>query len=139
MNFEDISGLSKQQFGKELAEKFIDTIENKSAYSRAHPGYCGWIAGFQKKEQKFVFTRSWEGYINGIDGTEPDLTWNLSQKEELIDWLSQQSDYSMSGGDTDSKIYGFGYINNQTISETKMKEFITDAENGIILYDPFNS
>ena len=65
-NMGDLSLLSRKAFGRELAEKFVNIIHTKSAYCpQSHQGYCGWIAGFQEKEQQFAFARSWEGYVVG--------------------------------------------------------------------------
>ena len=78
-------------------------------------------------------------YIKGVDGPNvgPDLTWKVEQKSELIQWLSEQSDYSMSGGDPNSKLYGFGWVNNQTITEKSMREFVHNVDNGRKYMDPF--
>ena len=132
----DANKLSRKPFGQALAQRFIEALQHKSAFTRTHQGYCGWIAGYSAKRRQFVFTRSWEGWI-GVDGDKPDLVWNLSQKLELIDWLAHQSDYSMSGADPNSKIVDLTYTGNQTICEEYIREFLKEVDAGKVLYDSF--
>merc|ERR1712000_415062 len=75
----DPAKLSRKLFGLELAERFVEALQYKSAYTRAHQGYCGWIAGFAPKRQEFIFIRSWEGYIGIEPNDQLKLVWSLPQ------------------------------------------------------------
>ena len=134
-----LSQLSREPFGLELSERFVEALQHKSAFSRTHQGYCGWIAGYSPKREQFIFTRSYEGYIGANAENKPDLVWSLKQKLELIDWLAHQSDYSMSGAEPDSKVVENdpSYRNNQTFTEQYIRDFLLDVDKGAVYYDPF--
>lgn len=136
----ECSRLSKQPFGRPLAQQFIDALHNGKGFATCHPGYCGWIAGYSPQRDQFLFTRSWEGGL-GVEMEEAiDLVWKGSEKEQLIEWLANQSDYTMSGADDNSIINpSHGWINNQTLSEKRIREFLQEVEEGKRFYNPFST
>lgn len=132
---EVIDKLDRAEFGPELAEKVAEKINDGNYIgTNHHSGYCGWALGKDKLSGVYSLCRNEGGdvitYIfEGKDGRNfvADMEWK--EKPRFVEWLSEQSDFSMSGANTESDIgqiiKGNKYlINNQTITRTTLSNFI---------------
>merc|ERR1711862_146243 len=130
-----VNRLDLTPYGDELAVRVIERIDNGRFIGSVHQGYCGWALGKHRNCGLYILGRNEQGDILhdafecGTTTHKGDITW--TSKDSLLDWLSKQSDYTMSGADTSSDIgrviRGNKYlINNQTITRDVLCKFIQE-------------
>ncbi len=78
----------KTPYGLELSEKGAVYLMKGGIIANNHRDYCG--MGFSFFDNKFHYGDVFDGYY-----TNDFNTWET--KEAFVIWLSEQSDYSMSG------------------------------------------
>lgn len=106
--------LNSENYGKELsndvAEKLAKSPSEYKGLYFLHRDYCG-IGIFIQKE-KFILSTVYDGY--GIDS----IIAEFDSKSEFIEWLSNESDQSMS-------LFGEKF-NNQTITKLRLNWYLED-------------
>ncbi len=107
-------GLNSGNYGKRLsngvAEKLAKSTSEYEGLYFSHRDYCG-IGIFVQKE-KFVLSTVYDGY--GVDS----IIAEFDSKSEFIEWLSNESDQSMS-------LFGEKF-NNQTITKLRLNWYLED-------------
>lgn len=109
-------------YGKEIAEPIADLLFDRKVniIHQDHRDYCG--IGFASEKNQVTIAKVWDGCP-----IEPLKVWKLSEKECFIDWLSKQSDYSLSGEDEKNPPFyetDPWAKNNQRISRSILISFI---------------
>ncbi len=90
----------KTPYGKELAKKVADYLEKGGAIGNVHRDYCG--MGLIAQDNIYYYCSIFDGYF-----LEDDIRFT---KEDFIDWLAVQNDYTMSlkekgnAWDTDNQV-----------------------------------
>ncbi|CAJ1409898.1 unnamed protein product [Effrenium voratum] len=132
-----LAALSKEGFGRELAEqvacKLKQQLEAGKGYDKElyhlpqiiHRDYCGYCVFATK-------SKGWGYGEIGCDGYPPELPglrqWDT--KEEFVEWLAEQSDYTMAFmGMCDPKDWpqeDMFAVNNQTITRSKLTDSLDE-------------
>lgn len=112
--------LSKENFSKELIEKFAKRLKQNQGLSYSHRDFCG--HGIEYSQGRYELVEIHDGDFNAKNVI---LSWKT--EEEFIVFMIGQSDYTMSCKCTSfPEIYsketsGWG---NQTISEKRISDYI---------------
>jgi hypothetical protein len=99
------------------------------AIKHNHIGYCG--VGFVIMDEGILYAHidEQEVYLYGDlyqhDKNYCGIIKSFKTKEEFIDWLSQQSDDSLSGKEIDDP----WYVNNQRITKQRLESLINNEKN----------
>jgi hypothetical protein len=121
------SDICKQPFGRDLAmraaNKLYSEKEGCFGIGNVHQLWCGHRLAWHKGN--LVIGGTNDGYFEY--NTSFIKQWKVDEKEEFIEWLSKQSDYSLSGWDENSE--GFHetdmfYRNNQRITRERLEDFV---------------
>jgi len=115
---------SEQSYGKALSELVYDSLKLGDSISFSHYGYCG--VGFVLDKEIIHYTHfdewlTWkrgERYKPG--GKYLGIIKSFATKQEFVDWLSLQSDHSLSGIETGDD----WYIDNQRITKSRLERFL---------------
>jgi hypothetical protein len=84
-----------EPYGRALAEKVADALDRGVKVAYDHRDYCG--MGLVKLDAGYVY-----GVFN--DGS-PEAVATFSTREAFVEWLSAQSDASLSGRDEDPFVW----------------------------------
>ncbi|WP_444996724.1 hypothetical protein [Aliikangiella sp. IMCC44359] len=115
---------SKEKYGKELAANILGYLKKHEKIDSNHYGYCG--VGFVLNASGILYTHfdEWLTYQHGkeyIPGEEYlGIIKKFADEEEFINWLSEQSDYSLSGIETNDQ----WYIGNQRITKARLEKLL---------------
>jgi len=108
-----IENLSREKYGVDLARLVAGYLRNHRSICNQHRDYCG-VGLFFHDTGNFTISYVMDGFC--------DTTIHDFQNEDaFIEWLSVQSDYTMSGVDDD---LGDFYLNNQRITREKLESYI---------------
>lgn len=116
----------KQAYGVDLARKVFDYLKTHLLIRYDHYGYCG--TGFVLQDKKVLYTHfdEWDSYRGGKlyepGGDYTGVIKIFSSDAEFIDWLSQQSDESLSGNESGDN----WYTNNQRITRKRLEYLLND-------------
>lgn len=106
--------LNSEHYGNglstDVAEKLAKSASQQEGLYFSHPDYCGTGIFFQKGT--YILSTVYDGY--GIDS----IIAEFDSKSEFIEWLSNESDQSMS-------LFG-GKFNNQTITRLRLNWYLDD-------------
>lgn len=132
-----IQQLDKTLFGEELARKVVDKFDTTGkGIGSTHRDYCGFAMGRNKATGIYLLGRNDDGMLlyygiqEGDAKEKGDIHW--TDRNRFINWLSVQSDYSMSGADPNSDVgkilkgSSSWVINNQTITRDNMLSFLRE-------------
>jgi hypothetical protein len=94
-----------------------------------HRDYCGHGLGWLRTRNisKLVISEVYDGYFSG----PAIMAWSADEQNEFTSWLALQSDFSLSGCDQSSVLFYNAdkfFQNNQRITESSIKEFLTDSQ-----------
>lgn len=130
-SFQGEEKLSRKPYGKKISQKVIDKmikeLEERDPMNplpigvyRSHRDYCG--VGFLYSGREFVFVRMWDGFPSG-----ESPIFSLANAREAVDFLAEQSDYSMSGYDKSSPLKeGSEFeLNNQRLTRRMLENFLS--------------
>jgi len=126
-NFEDEEKLSKKPYGKSFARSVIDKLIVKGESSNGmagiyhvHRDYCG--MGLFYIQKIFSICYVYEGMI----APEKSIV-SFQNKEQAVDFLSRQSDYTMSGYDKTSVLKESSEfrLNNQRLTRKMLENFLS--------------
>ena len=130
---------SPQLYGREIVIKLADKLWNgpNGSLNKPHPqfhydygfayrhrDYCGvglaFVDGVLKIQEVF------DGYFMQGPDVKIFKTWNYEQKENFIDFMSIQSDYTLSGFDSSSEFYenDASSRGNQRLSLKRINAFV---------------
>lgn len=115
---ETIQSLSKAPFGKALMNQVAIKLEKGHKLEYNHRDYCGLGLKYDENK-KYVLYAKWESM------EEPKLIWET--KKSFIEYMSIQSDYSLSGADrANEAIYesSLHSLNNQRITKKRLMDFV---------------
>jgi len=123
--------LNNERYGEGLARKVADKLEqNLSKYDErgyyvsagglyhSHRDYCG--VGLYFFENRFTF-----GEVNDAMGPHP-IFLTFDDKDEFVEWLSNQSDQSMSLIAFAKDKYVSFIFNNQTITKERLEWYLEE-------------
>ena len=114
---EVIRDLAQDKVGKELALQVVQALNNGQSILRNHRDYCG--VGLTKNQAgEFEFCYVYDGYpmerIIGFDS-----------EEKFVEFLSEQSDFSMSGAQEGPFLEKNDWsVNNQRITVASLKSLV---------------
>lgn len=118
----EILSLSKKPIGQELAQRVADKLTSSSRrqyIANRHRDYCGHGLVFQDDTIRLVEVH---------DGSVSDATiikqWSSS--EVFVAWLANQSDFSLSGADSqEPDLYTDNRwtLNNQRLTQSRLEQF----------------
>lgn len=117
-------GSQPAPYGADLAARVAAVLENGHALCYGHRDYCG--MGLVFVDGHFCYGEVWDGQMEDFDklakgGENARL---FSGKDAFVDWLSRQTDESLSRGrDT----HDF-YRHNQTLDRERLVAFVRDHE-----------
>ena len=118
---------SIEKFGHELSEKVYGYLIRNIRIDYCHYGYCG--VGFVLEDNKVLYTHfdEWLTYRHGMKyvpgGEYVGIIRAFYSKVEFIDWLSEQSDYSLSGFETGDN----WYVDNQRVTRKRLLHLIENC------------
>lgn len=104
------------KIGQELAENIFLYLKKNREISHNHYGYCG--VGFVLQDSTIHYTHfdEWLSYKQGVmyvpGGEYTGIIRTFEGKRPFVDWLSEESDLSLSGIETEDQ----WYIGNQRIT-----------------------
>lgn len=120
---------SKSEFGRDIsnaiANCFWSNIHDEFGIFYRHRDYCG--HGMIWSNNHLVICEFNEGFMSG----KPLMRWNSSEKRNFIDWLSIQSDFSLSGHDKGNSAFfeeDLFFRGNQKLTLERFKEFLSEQE-----------
>jgi hypothetical protein len=109
--------------GRDLAMQVADGLDAVGFFGHSHRDYCG--MGFCKDGGIYVYAEVADGHIltkaemEAIGGTFPGERLEFTTRAAFVDWLSAQSDSSLSGMELpDSWLHS-----NQRITVKRLREF----------------
>lgn len=114
----------KETYGLELAQKVSDYLQLNESIGNSHYGYCG--VGFVFCDGIIHYTHfdEWLTYTHGKrykpGGEYEGIIRTFTSSSEFVEWLSKQSDDSLSGKETNDK----WYIDNQRITRKRLLSFV---------------
>jgi len=115
---------SDQPYGKDLSEQVYELLKQGTSISFTHYGYCGVGFVFDKKIIHYTHFDEWLTWKSGkqyAPGREYlGIIKSFNTKQAFVEWLSQQSDLSLSGIETGDD----WYIDNQRISKVRLEGFL---------------
>ncbi|KAG2372854.1 hypothetical protein C9374_012064 [Naegleria lovaniensis] len=118
-----IAALSREPVGTELAQQVAQALKSGRYIMNGHRDYCGVGLVYTTPQKVFEFC-----YVN--DGFNTDSIISFSDENEFIKFLSEQSDYSMSGADESSAVFyeknTFGR-NNQRITVARLEHLVATS------------
>ncbi len=117
---EIINSLSREKIGVELAKKVAGRLKQGKQLYYAHRDYCG--QGLMFKEGSFHIFRIIDADIEDALSLKV-----LNSTTEFIDFLAQQSDYSLAGADSSvPELYSTDLfsLNNQRLSKKRLINFV---------------
>jgi hypothetical protein len=116
-----VATLSREPYGIDLAQQVgrrLVTKDHSLCYS--HRDYCGLGLFYQPEKQSIILS-----YVE--DGFQAETVKEFMSVEAFVQWLSIQSDYSLSGASTDPthlhETQSF-VINNQRINRDRLENFV---------------
>lgn len=115
---------SKQPFGDVLAKATAAKLKEGFELYRCHRDYCGHGLTYDSAAQAFVF-----GTV--FDGMALEVIKKFQSEGDFVQWLAQQSDWTMAGADDTSDLFvpmGFGR-GNQTLNEASLRSFLEATSN----------
>lgn len=91
--------ISNELFGRELSIKVAEKLMIKKSLANVHRGYCG-IGFFYNYPPPYWFPREPlipnHFYVSCVEDGDPLIDYKkFSEKEKFINWLAEQSDYTM--------------------------------------------
>ncbi|MGK0289289.1 MAG: hypothetical protein ACI86H_000723 [bacterium] len=113
--------MNKKLYGRELAEKIASYLGKYISLANSHRDYCG--VGFCLDKDLFYYTHFQDGYPDNYEEyTGSPYGWikKFSDRESFIEWLSEQSDQSLSGSESSDP----WYVKNQRITQKMLLEFL---------------
>ncbi|NMO17232.1 hypothetical protein HPC49_22810 [Pyxidicoccus fallax] len=106
-------------YGRRLANKVADTLGRCHGICYDHIDYCG--VGLFKRGKKFIYDHVYYGVPEFEENGAPQEGIAVFQdRESFVDWLSRQSDESLSGRDQPDPFY----FNNQRITRARLKDAV---------------
>ena len=91
---------SKEEFGVERAKQVAHLVFGRKVNMyEVHRDYCG--IGIAREDNLVSINVIYDGF----PVPPPLMSWNLSQKEEFTNWLSSQSDFTLSGHDESAGVF----------------------------------
>lgn len=118
-----LSSLSREPIGRELAKKVAARLlkdADKSGLWFSHRDYCG--HGLMYASGQFLLIEVHDGYA---DDSRSLLTWDDEDAFQV--WLSNQSDYSLSGADeSHAELVASSTfeLNNQRLTRQRMVDYV---------------
>mmetsp|Transcript_20314 Transcript_20314/g.63686 ORF Transcript_20314/g.63686 Transcript_20314/m.63686 type:complete len:229 (-) Transcript_20314:96-782(-) len=110
-------------YGVDLARLVADTLEQGSNLAYEHRDYCGIGLSFDTAKG-FLMGEVNDGYPVGFQGSDLGVQNIWHNKGEFVQWLSLQSDYSLSGYALTNP-EGCAWIQgNQRITRERLEEFV---------------
>lgn len=101
--------------GKEVAQKIAAKLKTKSDLMYDHRDYCG--TGLTWAKGKFIYAKIY-------DGLPMETIREFTNEREFVEWLSVQSNKSLSGEDED-----VFYRNNQRLTLMRLFDFANSKPN----------
>uniref|UniRef100_A0A0G4G8R9 Uncharacterized protein n=1 Tax=Chromera velia CCMP2878 TaxID=1169474 RepID=A0A0G4G8R9_9ALVE len=127
---EALSGLDRTPYGKDLARSLADALVEAKAWSGdepyigyVHRDYCGYGVGLCKDT-------FWYGPLecDGWPVKSEDAEKSWKSADEFVDWLAQQSNYSLSGVPEAEEKGEFSFsVNNQRMNKGRIEQFIKET------------
>ena len=106
-----LENLDKKPYGVDLAQKVAIRLRKRDLYF-SHRDYCG--TGFFYKDDAFY-------YCEFQDGFRDKVLQEFKNEATFVNWLSQQSDWTLSRQDENKGSFIEG---NQTITRDRLVAFI---------------
>ncbi|MEJ2613197.1 MAG: hypothetical protein P8179_24885 [Candidatus Thiodiazotropha sp.] len=113
-----------KKFGLNLAQCILAYLKENDSIGHSHYGYCG--VGFVLVDGCIHYTHfdEWLTYTAGKryehGGKYEGIIKTFSSDKEFIDWLSKQTDDSLSGKETNDE----WYIDNQRITKYRLQSLL---------------
>jgi len=109
--------------GSELASRVVERLDAGERLRYAHRDYCG--VGLHKDGNIYVYDAVYDGEFETIadvmqQGSSSSERREFSIADDLIHWLSQQTDARFSGEDLDDSFYR----GNQRLSIQRLRDFV---------------
>lgn len=98
--------------GKGFAQRVAQKLKTKSDLMYSHRDYCG--TGLTWDNNQFIYC-----HVN--DGYPAEVIRSFTDEQAFIEWLSEQSDQSLSGADERNDFYR----NNQRITQARLFDFVS--------------
>ncbi|MCP3139946.1 hypothetical protein [Pyxidicoccus xibeiensis] len=103
----------KRPYGRKLASQVADAL-GQLHYD--HVDYCG--TGFFHRARGYIYDHVYDGYpVFETPGGSKEAIAVFPDRASFVDWLSEQSDWSLSGRDQDNP----WYFDNQRITRARLK------------------
>eukprot|EP01095_Lingulamoeba_sp_RSL-Kostka_P006132 TRINITY_DN1896_c0_g1_i2.p1 TRINITY_DN1896_c0_g1~~TRINITY_DN1896_c0_g1_i2.p1 ORF type:complete len:139 (+),score=38.81 TRINITY_DN1896_c0_g1_i2:64-480(+) len=118
---EIIQNLSKEKYGIDFAKQVANKLKEKKLCCRIHRDYCGYGLDYDEDNDVYGLKTFYDGY--------PDQTIKIfNTQKEFEKWLSNQSDFSLSGtiiheDGLFENINGW-QVNNQALCRSLMDVFL---------------
>ena len=104
--------MPENKVGKEMAERVAQRLKMKCDLAYDHRDYCG--TGLTWRNGKFIYGGVYDGLVGST------VIKEFGNEREFVEWLAEQTDYSLSGADEDQF-----YKNNQRITLTRLFSFVS--------------
>lgn len=118
-----IKNLDRSVIGRELAAAVAEQLlkhNGKTGIWFSHRDYCGHGLIFQDRQFRLVVVH--DGYA-----TEEPVLKEWKDAVAFVDWLSKQSDFSLSGADPQQKelfTTDCFSLNNQRLTRKRLKDYV---------------
>lgn len=113
----ELALLSSEPFGRDLAAKVAKYLKKHGRIAYNHRDYCG--MGLFYFDNGYLYTAVDDGHPVPYYGKERG--WYFDNMHSFIDWLADQSDYSLSNFENPHT------FNNQTITKTRLQATLHKA------------
>ncbi|MBU0955076.1 MAG: hypothetical protein KKI09_06585 [Spirochaetes bacterium] len=112
--------LSKELYGEKLAAQVTKKLKSSYQVCYSHKEYCG--IGLAYNNGTYYISRVYDG----MPDTRTPTIYQTSSEQEFVRFLSEQSDYSMSGTMSGSILFEAKefFKNNQRITREMLEKFV---------------
>lgn len=100
------------KIGKEMAQRVADRLRMKCDLMFSHRDYCG--TGLTWVDNTFIYGHVYDGYLQ-----QPIK--EFKKEQEFVNWLAEQSDYTLDGHDETDQFYR----GNQRLTHTRLFGFVS--------------
>ncbi|UOQ74497.1 hypothetical protein [Hymenobacter cellulosilyticus] len=112
--------MAPRSYGTLLAEQVADALSAGRSLVPYHRDYCG--LGLACVGGTYVYAEIWDGQLQGLNTQDerPAFALHFPTRTEFVQWLSQQSDATLSRRELADSFYW----DNQTITRQRLRQFV---------------